>query len=353
MREDVVCVLTPPGVSAVGVVGLRGPNVWAKLSPFFQSHRLPNLQQQSRCWHGKLIKQGIGDDIVLTLAGDETLQQIEVQMHGGPGIVGWMVALAQELDCRLIDWHDWLQDAHSYWTLLPKAITKKTASILLDQCMGAFERAVTEIDRKIRSGSTNETREAIREEVKTLKKWSALGEHLVQPWKVVIAGPPNVGKSSLFNALLGFERAITSPVLGTTRDLISSIVVWKGYPLELIDTAGIRETDHAVERAGIDKASQALSEADVVLWLIDLSQPSAEPPDGIQPTLLVGTKDDIRQSMEVPTHFAVSATQGSGLEALFEGILRLLVPEEPPPGQAMAISPADVRALVELEERLR
>jgi tRNA modification GTPase len=93
----------------------------------------------------------------------------------------------------------------------------------------------------------------------------------------VICGAPNVGKSSLLNVLLGFERAIVSDVAGTTRDTIEEVINLKGIPLRLIDTAGVRESDDVVELAGIARTSKQMEDADLILEVVDGSLPKAEP----------------------------------------------------------------------------
>src|SRR6185369_14624432 len=127
---------------------------------------------------------------------------------------------------------------------LAHAPTLRTASILLDQLHGAFERGVTRILDLL---ATNP--EAAREPLRELARYAPIGRHLVEPWKVVVAGAPNVGKSSLVNALAGFQRAVVSDIAGTTRDVVSVPVAFDGWPVELTDTAGLREAE-GLEAAG-------------------------------------------------------------------------------------------------------
>jgi tRNA modification GTPase len=104
---------------------------------------------------------------------------------------------------------------------------------------------------------------------------------------VVLAGPPNAGKSSLFNALLGRDAAIVTPIAGTTRDVLEAQVVRQGMPFRLIDTAGLAErTDDAIEMIGIDRARSVAAQADILLWLGD----SSEGPPG---AVLVSSKADV------------------------------------------------------------
>src|SRR5262249_26206167 len=100
-----------------------------------------------------------------------------------------------------------------------------------------------------------------------------VGLHLAQPWRLVVAGPPNVGKSSLVNALVGFERAIVFDQPGTTRDVVTALTAFSGLPVELCDTAGLRNTDDSLEAAGVARAQEQAAAADLVLLVLDVSQP--------------------------------------------------------------------------------
>ena len=98
-----------------------------------------------------------------------------------------------------------------------------------------------------------------------------VGRHVVEPFRVVIAGAPNVGKSSLANAIAGYQRTIVSPTPGTTRDLVSTALAVEGWPIVLTDTAGLRLAGEDLEGRGIEQARAALAGADVVLWVLDAS----------------------------------------------------------------------------------
>ena len=133
------------------------------------------------------------------------------------------------------------------------------------------------------------------------------GRLLREGLSVVIAGRPNAGKSSLLNALAGFDRAIVTPVPGTTRDTVEEIVDIGGLPVRLIDTAGLRETADLIERLGVDRARAALQQADLVLWLVsppltDLAQEMLEIKAAIAtglPLVLVAGKEDLAGSRQI------------------------------------------------------
>ena len=185
--------------------------------------------------------------------------------------------------------------------------------------------------------------------------------HLVQEWRgaisappverlrdgvrVVFAGPPNSGKSSLFNALLKEGAAIVSAEAGTTRDVIERPVAIGGIPFVLVDTAGLREEGAGeIERIGIERAREQLAQADLVLWL----GPEGEGPEH---ALEIASRADIEPHMKSNPAYEVSAVTGSGIEFLAQGLVdraRTLLPK---PGEA-ALNARQMDALREALEAL-
>ncbi len=141
------------------------------------------------------------------------------------------------------------------------------------------------------------------------------GEIIRDGFKIVIAGRPNAGKSSLMNALALRDVAIVTDIAGTTRDILQVDLNIDGYLVKLYDTAGLHDTDEVVEREGIRRARKLMAEADLVLYVEDVSaEPSADQaPDG---ALRVGTKGDLRRRSKSNYELVVSTTAGTGLEAL-------------------------------------
>lgn len=157
-----------------------------------------------------------------------------------------------------------------------------------------------------------------------------IGERIRDGFRIAIAGRPNVGKSSLLNALARRDVAIVSPEAGTTRDIVSVELDLSGYAVTLIDTAGIRETGHAVEKEGIRRARIALESADLALMLID-GEGDTVGLDGAKPerTIVVRTKCDLRVAESADADLAVSSVTGEGISNLINAIereLRDLIP---------------------------
>ncbi len=169
----------------------------------------------------------------------------------------------------------------------------------------------------------------VRAGVDALLATADQGRVLREGVRTVIAGAPNVGKSSLLNLLLGFDRAIVSPQAGTTRDTIEEVISLRGLPLRLVDTAGLRAAEDGIEQAGIDRTGRELEQAGLVLEVADASQPrsdfSSPGPERV-PSVLILNKCDLPEhdSWHGVEGVRLSCQTGQGREALAEEIERRL-----------------------------
>jgi tRNA modification GTPase len=150
---------------------------------------------------------------------------------------------------------------------------------------------------------------------------AAEGERLREGALAVIAGRPNVGKSSLFNALLGRDRAIVTDIPGTTRDAIEAPATCEGFPFRLVDTAGLRASDETVERLGVEVSRRYLRAADIVVFCAEagraLDADEAAFLEGLTvPVVLVGTKADHADGLETARRVVVSSMTGRGIPEL-------------------------------------
>ncbi len=157
----------------------------------------------------------------------------------------------------------------------------------------------------------------VRDRIADLLKTAPEGERLREGALLVIAGRPNAGKSSLFNALLGTERAIVTEIPGTTRDAIEAYAVIEGFPFRIVDTAGLRESEERIERMGIEISKRYLDAADLILFCRD-QEHDALPDVGAKPVVEVVTKADLpnRPSAHRPIGPSVSVVTGEGLPEL-------------------------------------
>jgi tRNA modification GTPase len=251
-------------------------------------------------------------------------------------------------------WRDWAAThckntfAADAWAALADARTERTAAMLLDQWHGAFDRAVDAIRQAVAQNDF----EAARQQIDAILSRAELGRHLTTPWRVVLAGGVNVGKSSLLNALTGYVRSIVHATPGTTRDAVTAVTAIDGWPVELCDTAGLRADGNvdAVERAGMDRADESMAQADLVILVLDGNQAwSAEDQklvDRCPEALRVHNKCDLpKSSAKRPAGIWTSAVRGDGIDDLLAAIARRLVPIAPPAGAAIPMTIEQVAAI--------
>ena len=196
------------------------------------------------------------------------------------------------------------------------------------EAMAIVETQIDFTDVEDASDFTLETvKDAARGAIERIDRALATADaaaRLREGFTVVIAGPPNVGKSTLMNALAGRDVAITSPVPGTTRDLIEVFLDLRGYPVILVDTAGVRESHDPIEQEGVARARRRAESADLILWLNDRADDLG--PSLGSATLAVRTKMDLKQadpSAGKPAGVAISAKTGAGVDRLLDVIAEL------------------------------
>ena len=173
------------------------------------------------------------------------------------------------------------------------------------------------------------------------------GEVLRQGIRLVLAGTPNVGKSSLLNAILGRDRAIVTDIPGTTRDTLEELAQVRGIPVQLTDTAGLRDSQDSLEQCGMARSRESLRTAQVVLWVFDASLPYAPQAWPDVPTagalILVGNKKDLAERLAASPPLPVgavlvSAQTGAGLEQLFDAVEHLVWTRPHADESAVAVS---------------
>lgn len=163
----------------------------------------------------------------------------------------------------------------------------------------------------------------LRNEIEETLAASAQSERLRDGLIVAIAGPPNAGKSTLLNRLARRDVAIVSPYAGTTRDVIEVHLDLNGYPVTLLDTAGVRETNDPIEQEGVRRAQERARHADLVLWVSDASDDTSSAPEqgaDHAPVWRVTNKIDTRAGATQPAQFAISAARGDGVSDLVSAL---------------------------------
>jgi tRNA modification GTPase len=351
-----VTILTPQGRGAIGVVRVWGGGAVAVADAVFRPARGAGL---ARTPSGRLrlgrIGRGAGDEVVAVVI-EEDPPAVEIQCHGGSAALCLVVEALREAGAELAEPALWAEHtAESSIRAaalldLTRAPTLRTAEILLEQAQGALDRELTRLIEELRGPH----RRAL-EHLDRLIARGLVGVRLTTGWRVVIAGRPNVGKSRLLNALAGYQRAIVDPMPGTTRDVVTVATAFDGWPVELVDTAGLRETDNAIERSGIERALRQTETADLVLKVLDRSEPLQVEDrtliNRLGPSLLVASKADLPPSWELceaigsASILAVSAERGDGLDGLLAAVIARLVPLAPEPGAGIPFRPAHLDQL--------
>jgi tRNA modification GTPase len=347
-----IACLTPPGTAAIATLALRGPRAWEVVRRLFRprspQQALPTEPEPARIWLGQL-GEGVSDQVVVTAKPAPRGPWVEVHCHGGREVVRLLLGTFAAHGVRTCSWQELerLTTDRPLQALataaLAEAPTQRTAAILLDQYQGALERALDAVIAALDREDHAEADLLLTE----LTGRAALGRHLTTPWRVTVAGAPNVGKSSLVNALAGYQRSVVAATPGTTRDVVTTVLAIDGWPVELADTAGLRDDAEHLEEQGIRRAEAALASADLCLWVLDASGPPVWPPSTSAVRLVIN-KTDLRAAWDpgaAGDAVRVSARTGAGLSELCQALSRWLVPEPPPIGAAVAFT-ADLAARV-------
>lgn len=373
--------LTPPGRAAIASIGLSGADGTELLQSLFHPASGRPLQESplGRIVFGRWGKgeEGCktGEEVVVARLSETN---IEVHCHGGSAAVAAIVGDLCAAGAKESAWEglpqteadlgradsiqpdpsepDSIQDAAR--VALAKARTERTAGILLDQFHGALRTAIQRAIESIERGGTDDLAEAARQ-LEELLALAPAGLHLTEPWQIVLAGPPNVGKSTLINAMVGYQRAITYAQPGTTRDVVTATTAIDGWPVELSDTAGLRTTEDPIEAAGVTRAEERLAAADVPLLVFDLSQSWSAEQDRLvdrwPQAIVVHNKSDLASEarttanrlapIDRPAGLVISAQSGEGVDALLSRISHHTDVGKLVAGDALPFTGEQVRAL--------
>ncbi len=356
-----VACLTPPGAGAIAVLAVDGPRAWEIVRPLFRTRSgadAPTDPAPGRFLLGRLGGE-VADEVVLAIRRMGPSQRLELHCHGGRAAVRFLLDLLAARGVRVCDWREFLHLTEpdplraAAAVALAETPTARTAAILLDQYHGAFAAVLNAVAAALDRGDGD----AASARLDALTRWAPLGRRLTAPWRVAVAGPPNVGKSSLVNALAGYQRSVVAATPGTTRDVVTTRLAIDGWPVELADTAGLREGTDALERQGVRMARETSAAADLCLWLLDASAQPVWPDASVGAVRLVVNKVDLPAAWDVADALgavAVSARTGAGLPELCAALGGWLVPGPPSAGTALPFT-ADlcdgvVRAKRQLDE---
>lgn len=366
--DVIAAIATAPGRGGIGVVRLSGSGLLSLAEAL--TGKTPQPRIASLCRFLAADGAAIDHGILLyfpaphSFTGEDVL---ELQGHGGPVVMQMLLARCLELGARLAGPGEFSQRAFLNDKLdlvqaeavadLIEAGSAAAARSALRSLSGDFSREVRglvgritelrmlveatldfpeeEID-VLRDTDAAARLSAFRNDLSSLLERARAGHVLRSGLHVVLAGLPNVGKSSLLNCLAGEERAIVTEVAGTTRDAVRETILVEGIPLHIIDTAGLRETDDVVEKIGIERAWREIEQADVVLQLLDARSGETQAdhaiavrlPPGIE-RIVVENKCDLagvaaaRYVAAGRVHLRLSAKNGEGIALLHDELLRV------------------------------
>lgn len=356
--DTIVALATPVGTSAIAVVRVSGPAVRGLTERIFGAVPAPRVAQHAdyRDRAGGLI-----DDVLFTFfAGPQSYtgeDALEVSSHGNPFIAQKLLEDLLARGCRSAEPGEFTRRA-----FLNGRMDLSQAEAVMDLIHARSERALAAANQQLRGALGRrmdelitlvlrclaqieayidfpeedlppENRAEVLRSVESLKAGVArlratarYGELLRGGVRTVIMGQPNAGKSSLLNRLVGHERALVSPEPGTTRDYLEEFLTVGAHVLRLVDTAGLNSTPSPIERRGIEKTLQQVSEADVILWVIDASEALPELPPEVRragrsdAVLAVFNKIDLAPRFAAPPLpfpvIGVSALTGAGFDDL-------------------------------------
>jgi tRNA modification GTPase len=378
-EDTIVAIATPPGRGGIGVVRFSGPNAQPIACRLIERAR-PLEPRHATLATVRLkpdttsVVSGIGptetadavDHTVVTFfpaphsyTGDDV---VEVSAHGSPVVLQAIVAAAMAAGARLAEPGEFtlraflngridLVQAEAVADLI-EAATPLQARTAFDQLDGTLTRAIGGIDATlfdlvarleasvdfpdegyhfVDPRTVGRALDDLVERTRLLLRGARHGRLIREGLVVAIVGAPNVGKSSLFNALVGSGRAIVAEAPGTTRDLLTEVVDVGGLRVTLVDTAGLRDAGDAVEAEGVARARQSAGVADLVLRVEDRSQPRRDldvQSNTYRRELCIANKADLPPAWRDPATIDVSSTTGVGLDDVRRSVATALAVDD-------------------------
>ena len=374
--DTIIAPATAPGEGGIAIVRISGADALSALLCYFKPSAVPAALESHHLYHGILkdCSGGLVDEVMAVyMSAPHTYTRedvVEIQCHGGQQVVKSILKLYQSHGLRLAEPGEFtyraflsgrldLSQAEAVSSLI-HAKTDSSRKLALDQVGGALSREIYSFTASLKHAlvlteawidfpeedlpkedlvEIGSSISYIKNEISIITNSYGRGRVLSEGASILLLGQPNVGKSSLLNALLGEERAIVTEIPGTTRDFLEEGCVIDGVPLRLIDTAGLRSSVDLVEAEGVRRAEGKISTADLVLFVIDGSKKLDDFDFYVHdrcvgsPALLVSTKSDLADGCgdlsfcDFPVYRVSSKTE-LGLDELRNGISAFLVGEQ-------------------------
>ena len=356
--DTIAAVSTPPGEGGIGIIRISGSNAFDCAGRVFFPAGERQKPLKERYLHYGLMKDAGGrvldNGCVVLMKGPASYtgeDVAELQCHGSTLVLREVLASVLKAGARLAEPGEFTKRAFLAGKLdlaqaeavidIIRASTRAALASARGRLGGAFSRRVEEIKEtlvELLAGIEAELDFPEEEEVEPMASCAIIevleraeerlekllatfdeGRALREGVRVLILGRPNVGKSSLLNLLLDEQRAIVTPVPGTTRDVIEEVVNIRGLPVRLMDTAGLRDTADPVESIGVANAREKVKDASLVLYVVDASEPSSFHLD-IEELARVGKEDDAKVIV-IANKSDLAGKQKDAAEKAFEGFL--------------------------------
>ena len=380
--DTIAAVSTPPGEGAIAIIRISGPQTGAILKKIFEPASKPPVPRRATC--GRVVEAGaLVDEVLATVfpapASYTGEDMAEIGCHGGILLAAHILEMVLRRGARAAEPGEFTQRA-----FLNGKLDLTRAEAVMDLISArtplALRAAAEQLEGRI-GEEANAIRADLLEGVAHLEAWIDFPEEGIDPAagtgliekiaavsariasllataengrvlregvRVAIVGRPNAGKSSLLNRLLGMDRAIVSPVPGTTRDTIEESVCLRGILFRLTDTAGLRVTSDPVEIEGVERAHRAIGQADLVLHIFDAAGDFHEPALR-EREILVANKVDLLPggSLLPEAALRVSSLTGEGFPELVDAMIRETCGQHLSAGQSLAAINARHKTLLE------
>ncbi len=377
--DTIAAISTPVGAGGIGIVKISGPQAWAIGRQLFrQSGPLEEIQSH-HLYHGHIVEPGTGktvDEVLISFMRAPTTYTredvVEINCHSGLAVLDRILELVLRTGARMAEPGEFTRRAFVSGRIdltqaeavldLVTSKTRRSLDLASEHLRGGLQAIISDLrthlldilamveaaidfpedDLEVLEGEHLAARvcQQVKDPITQLLEHYEDGRILREGLSVIIAGKPNVGKSSLLNNLLRSNRALVTPIPGTTRDVIEESFSLRGMPLRLMDTAGLRQADNLVEELGMEFTRERLAHADLVLFVLDQSTPLT-PEDlqiygdiGSKPRIIIVNKIDldphpdfaaIGAHLPDETLVEISALHGDGMEALKDAVFQTIL----------------------------
>ena len=380
--STIAAISTAPGIGGIGIVRMSGENTYQILEKIFKPKHEIDLKKVKgyQIKYGHIIEKGkVIDEVLVSFfkaPNSYTKEDLcEINSHGGTYIVQKILELCLKNGAILTEPGEFtkraflngridLSQAEAVIDII-HAKTEKESKASIYQLKGSISKEIQKIRdllmsimvevevsidypeydiEEVSNKKASNILKQVKQKLEKLEKSFTTGKIIKEGIKVALIGKPNAGKSSLLNAILKEERAIVTEIEGTTRDIIQESISVRGIPINIIDTAGIRNTDNKVEQIGIERSKKSAEEADLIIAIFDGSQKLTDEDEQIleiaknKKAILVINKTDICIQEEIkkklkeiaPTNkiVEISAKNEDGIEEIYEEIERLFKLDE-------------------------